>query len=141
MKEPPHPEDGVPEAEVGEGDERAVDDLVVVLEQALLQAFDVLEALRRVVAVLEGLQQPGGEGVDHFEGVGQAAGEQRVQEAGRVRHQAPAVADGLLRGVLEPVRRHPLADLARTDELPLDRRVLVEEELELLLGVMSLGLG
>jgi hypothetical protein len=49
---------------VGEGDEGAVDDVVVVVEQALFELLDVLEPGDREVVVLQRVDQPPGERVD-----------------------------------------------------------------------------
>jgi DNA-binding transcriptional MocR family regulator len=80
---------------------RAVDEVVVVLEDLVLQRFDPLEARAREVAVFDGNEHAVREGVDDLHRVDEAARVERVDEAGGVRHEAPPVADALARALGE----------------------------------------
>src|ERR1039457_7188600 len=66
---------------------------------------------------------------DDFPRRGQAAREQRVQEAaaGAAGHNSPAIAHGLLAGTLQAVRRYPVAHQLGILELLFDARELVQE--------------
>lgn len=129
----PQPVERVPQAEVRERRVAAADEVVVVVQKLLLQALDVLEALRGEVIVVQRLDEARRERVDGHRGVLEAPGEERIDEPVRVQHQAVAIADASGRRELQPVGPDPVAHRYGVPKLRPDAREPHEELVELLL--------
>ena len=124
----PDAEPGVPEIEVAERSIGAEDQAVVVAQVGFVNAGDVVEALGAEIVFFDGRSRRAARALMTSTRK-RDPGEQGVQEAAAraARHDGPAVADGLLAGALQPVRRHPVADRFGVLELLFDAGERVEE--------------
>ena len=129
----PQPVERVPQAEVRERRVATTDEVVVVVQKLLLQAIDVLEALRGEVVVVQRLDEARRERVDGHRSVLKPPREERVDEPVRVQHQAVALADAGGRRELHAVGFDPFTHRHGVPELCPDAREPREELVEFLL--------